>query len=508
MTRTLSLLSIIAALAAACGSGEDAAPGGPPGGFGGPPGARPGGGAAVPVEVVEIVPGEIAAFIETNGALEAEREVDVVARTGGPITRILTEEGRMVRAGELIALIDDAEARGQLEISRVALEQAQVAYDRAKASVEQQVVSQEVYDSAKSTLDSAAAQLEGNQILYDYTRILAPFDGLIVERAVKFGETVTNGQRLFRLSDFDPLLCNIAVPERDLTRVSPGQLARIEVEAYPDREFEGRVLRVSPVVDSATGTVRVTLEVNRQERLSPGMFANVRLVTDVRENALIMPRRALSLESLADAVFVVEDGVAIRRNVTLGYDDEDVVEVTEGLSAGDRVIVIGQDGLTDATPVQILAGPGASEPAPAPARPELTAERREAITARMRQRGMTDEQIEERLEAMAAGGGPPGRPPGGGRRRGTDESAPDAPAETPRETSPEERAAEIERMRGRGMTEEQIARRLRALDGVAITPQSLEGASEEELEQARERLRRNGLSDEQIEEFMARIPRD
>ena len=367
-----------ATLSAACGSGgDDAASGGPPGKAGaaagrggGPPGGfgrgGPGGGpaSAVPVEVAEIVTGSIASFIETNGALEAEREVDVVSRTGGPITEIAAEEGMFVEEGALLARVDETETRAQVEISRVALAQAETAYERARVSFENQVVSQEVYDAARSALDSARAQLDGSRIQHDYTRITAPFAGLIIERAVKFGETVTNGQRLFRISDFEPLLCHIAAPERDLTRLSVDQPAFLEVEAFPGERFAARVLRVSPVVDAATGTIRVTLEVDRQGRLSPGMFATVRLVTDTRRNALLMPKRALSLDSLADTVFVVADGAAARRNVTLGYEEDETVEVLSGLDAGDRVIVVGQDGLTDATPVQILAGPGAEPAAP------------------------------------------------------------------------------------------------------------------------------------------------
>ena len=330
-----------------------------------------------------------------------------------------------------------------MEIATVALQDAELVHNRAKASLENAVVSQEVYDSALSGLESARAQLVGNEIQLSYTQITAPFDGLIIQRAVKFGETVTVGQQLFRISDFDPLLCTIGVPERDLTRLSIGQPAILEVEAFPGELFRGRVLRISPVVDSATGTIRVTLEVDRHGRLSPGMFAGVRLVTDVRDNALIMPKRALSLESLADSVFVVEDGVAYRRNVTLGYEEDDRVEVTAGLRANDRVIVVGQDGLTDATPVQILVGPGAEEPGSRtadagspPGGSGMSEERRAATRERMRARGMTDEQIDARLAAMetGAGGGPPG---GGPQSRGGGA----APASSPAEGRPAPRRA-------------------------------------------------------------------
>ena len=418
-------LAVALAAGPACGPSADegAAPGRPGGRGGGPGGGPPGGfrggdgaGTAVPVEVVEILRSPISAFIETNGTLEAEREVDIVARTGGPLVALNTEEGLQVRAGDLLAQIDQAESRAQVEIAKVALSDAELVYNRAKASLENAVVSQEVYDTAFSALESARAQLAGNEIQLDYTRITAPFDGLIIQRAVKFGETVTAGQQLFRISDFDPLLCTIGVPERDLTRLSIGQPALLEVEAFPGETFQGRVLRISPVVDAATGTIRVTLAVDRRGRLSPGMFAGVRLVTDVREDALIMPKRALSLESLADSVFVVEGGAAYRRNVTLGYEEDDRVEVTSGLEENDRVIVVGQDGLTDATPVQILVGPGAEEPGTrrarsgeAPAGSGMSEERRAAVRERMRERGMTEEQIAARLAAMEGRGGPAGR---------------------------------------------------------------------------------------------------
>ena len=545
--RALLQVLLLAGLAAAvaCGSGEEAAGPGGGSGRGGPPGGgRPGGFGggsapvtAVPVEVVEILPGPISAFIETNGTLEAEREVDIVARTGGPLVALNTEEGVQVRAGEVLAQIDELEARAQVEISRVALQDAETAYERAKASLENAIVSQEVYDQAFSAFESAKAQLAGNEIQLGYTRITAPFDGLIIQRAVKFGETVTAGQQLFRISDFDPLLCVIGVPERDLARLSIGQPAILQVEAFPDEEFRGRVLRISPVVDAATGTIRVTLEVNRQGRLSPGMFAGVRLVTDVREEALIMPKRALSLESLADSVFVVEDGAAYRRNVTLGYEEDDRVEVTSGLDRGDRVIVVGQDGLTDATPVQILAGPGAEE---RPARTagaaggggfEMTEERRAAMRERMRARGMSDEAIDERLAAMAAGGGPPGGrgrpgagggPPGGRPAAGgppaaaapaADSAAPAAPArEAPAPAAPAAAepaptpapAAASRPPRDGAGSRARPAGSAGAAPRQESGPGSFESLPAETQEAIKGRLRAMGLSEEQIEERVRR----
>jgi RND family efflux transporter MFP subunit len=115
---------------------------------------------------------------------------------------------------------------------------------------------------------------------------------------------------------------------------------------------------VRPVVDAATGTIRVTLDVDGRDRLRPGMFARVYLETATRPDALVIPRAALSLESIGDTVYVAEEGVARRREVVLGFEERDRVEVRSGVEAGERVVVVGQDGLSDGTPIQVLRGPG------------------------------------------------------------------------------------------------------------------------------------------------------
>ncbi len=174
---------------------------------------------------------------------------------------------------------------------------------------------------------------------------------------VKLADNVTVNQELFRISDFDPLLCKIQVPEKELPRLHKGQPAYLTVEAWPKERFPAKVLRVSPVVDADTGTVRVTLVLEAKERLRPGMFASIFLEVDRHEGALTIPKAALSLESLRDTVYVVNGKVAARRPVKLGYEEADLVEVRSGLQEGDKVIVVGQDGLSEGTPIRILAGP-------------------------------------------------------------------------------------------------------------------------------------------------------
>ncbi len=380
----------VASMLAGCG-GDEGAGGGPdgaagasrsgrPGGASGFPGGAPAQGAAVPVETAAVVRRDISAYIETNGTLEAENEVDVIARVSAPIVELKAEEGMAVRRGQVLARLEEDELRARLEISQVALKEAELAYERAQKLNEQQLISAEEFEQALNRFETARAELEGDQIAIGFTVIKAPFDGLIVERYVDFAQQVAANTPLFRLSDFDPLLCPIQVPERDLPLLRLGQEAYLEVEAWRGERFRARVLRISPVVDAATGTIKVTLEVRSGGKLRPGMFARAYLKTASKPGALVIPKSALSLESIGDTVYVAAGGVAERREVALGFQEGDSVEILDGLAEGEQVVVVGQDGLSDGTPVQVLDA--AAPPSAADAENE-----RQVATKRERQRG-------------------------------------------------------------------------------------------------------------------------
>jgi membrane fusion protein (multidrug efflux system) len=370
MRRTANMLIALCLLAAAplglSGCGGSPTQGGGDG-HGGGPGARaghaaggeagrdPGGEtAAVPVEVARAVRTSISSYIETNGTLEAENEVDIVARTEAPIIELHAEEGDTVSAGQVLARLDELEYRAQLEIARVALNEAKLAFGRAETLKEEDLLSPESYEQALSALEAAQAQFDASRIVLGYTEITAPFGGLIIARYVKMAEQVSVNAPLYRLSDFDPLLAPVQVPERELPRLHLRQRAYLTVEPYPDERFGASVLRISPVVEAATGTIKVTLQVDPRDRLRPGMFARVYIETDSRDDALVIPKSALSLESIGDTVFVAADGIAGRREVVLGFEEGDFVEVESGVDEGDAVVVVGQDGLSDGTPVRIL----------------------------------------------------------------------------------------------------------------------------------------------------------
>ena len=325
-----------------------------------------GGGAAAPVKVESVTRGDIAAYILKNTTLEAERWVDVRARTTGQVMAIEKEEGDPVRRGTVLARLDADAARINAAQREVAYKDAQQRYEREDALFQRNLGSKQAYENAKTQLESAKAQLEQAQLTLSYTSITSPIAGVMTLRNIEVGNMVTNNQVVASVAKFNPLLARIQVTEKDFAKITVGQNARITVEAAPGKEFSGKVKMISPVVDPESGTVKVTVEIPRTDAslLRPGMFASVYIITETRNNTLVIPKRALVLEGEGNQVFVFETdpssgrGQAQRRRIEIGFTDSDRLEILSGLSDGERVITVGQEGLRPGSAVR-LVGEGA-----------------------------------------------------------------------------------------------------------------------------------------------------
>lgn len=323
--------------------------------------------AASPVKVEPVLRGDISQYILKNTALEAERWVDVRSRTTGQVVAILKEEGDPVRVGNVIAKLDSDAARINVLQREVAFREAEQRYERESALFERNLGSKEGYENAKTQREAARAQLEQAQLSLSYTTITSPIAGVMTLRNIEVGNVVTNNQVVGAVAKFDPLLARIQVTEKDFGKIVVGQAARITVEAFPDRGFMGMVKMVSPVVDPESGTVKVTVEVPRPKDglLRPGMFASVYIITETRSKTLVIPKKAQVLEGAGNQVFVFEPdpetgmGKAQRKTVEIGFTDSDRLEVLSGVSEGDRVITVGQEGLRPGATVRVV-GDGAS----------------------------------------------------------------------------------------------------------------------------------------------------
>jgi membrane fusion protein (multidrug efflux system) len=359
---------------------------------------------AVPVEVAAAARTPISANYSGTASLVADHEAQVVAKTTGVLKKIYVEEGDTVKAGQLLAEIDESDARSKLNSAEAQMHKSEATFAHAEAAIPKQLIPQFEYEQDKYDLQDKRAALETARLQLEYTRILAPVDGIIAERSVKVGNMMQANQNVFKIVGMDPLQAVLNVPERQLGILKANQAVQLEADALPGKTFTGTILRIAPVVDSTSGTFRVTTQFHdKTGLLKPGMFARVDIVYDHREDALTIPRSALIEEDGETAVFVVEKApppkpvaqkadankdvakndtktdakpvtnalppdtlVAHRRLVKVGYSDGDHVEIRGGVDEGARVITVGRNAVRDGTAVQVIGD--------APAKPQALAD--------------------------------------------------------------------------------------------------------------------------------------
>lgn len=321
--------------------------------------------ASIPVEVTTAVNGDVAAFYSGTTTLEADEQATVVSQISGVVLEIFAEEGDFVAAGKVLAQVETDRYALELERSNATLKRLEMDYRRKQELFDKKLVSADDFERVSAEYQAQKASVGLAQLDVKYTAIKAPISGFVSERLVRAGNLVELHQPVYRITSYDPLLAVLYVPERELSVLSKGLKVTLELDALPQRTFTGSVIRISPVVDPATGTFRVTAEIKDPEKvLKPGLFGRVSVLYDLRQNVPLIPRSAVITEDEASHVFVVgEDSNVARRAVTLGYERNGLVEIIAGVHAGDRVVTAGKSSLSDGARVEVVGipagGPGA-----------------------------------------------------------------------------------------------------------------------------------------------------
>ena len=318
------------------------------------PGEEPKGPDAVPVEVVKAALRPIAASYTGTAALEPRGESQVVAKTSGVAQSVMVEEGQTVRAGQALVRLDSDRSRLAVAQAQAQMQKLENNYRRAQQLVGQQMISANDVDQIKYDLENARAQHRMAALELSYATVTAPISGVIATRSIKTGNFVQINTPIFRIVDDSRLEATLNVPERELATLKAGQPVTLAVDALPGQTFTGTVDRISPVVDSGSGTFRVVSTFDGGGLLQPGMFGRIRIGYDQRADALVVPRTALLDDEGDPAVFVVREGKAVRVPVKLGYMDGEWVEVREGLKIGDGVVTAGKIALRDGTAVEAV----------------------------------------------------------------------------------------------------------------------------------------------------------
>lgn len=313
----------------------------------------------VPVNVAQVQRGTIEAYYESSTNLTAAEEAVVVARTQGVVEALFAEEGDVGQSGQALAQLETERLNLELARSRAQLDRLKTAYERAQRMFEAKMISPNEHDDAKFAFEAEETNLRLREYELKEATIRATIDGVITRRHIKVGHTLNQNAPAFEMKRLDVIEAELNVPEREIQNIRPDQYARIHIDALPDEQFDGAVARVAPEVDAGSGTFRVTVRLaNDESRLRPGMFARVDVRIDQRTDAVLVPLEAIATRRDDNSLFVVEGGAVERRDVTMGYVSDGIVEVLNGVAEGEWVVTTGHGGLRNGARVSVVDDTG------------------------------------------------------------------------------------------------------------------------------------------------------
>ncbi len=308
-------------------------------------------------------------YIQVVGSLSAVAGIEVSSEVGGLVSAIHFNSGEQVTKGKLLLELDDETDQAALKGLEAERRLALLKYQRAAQLIKDKSVSKSDFDEARATLDNTSAQVESQRALLEKKKIRAPFDGRLGIRRVDLGEYLTPGAAIVPLEQLDPIYADFTLPERELSRIAEGQTIAVQVQAYPDRRFEGHIIAIDPGIQIGSRSFRVRAQLeNADSSLRPGMFADVRVMMPTEDSVITIPGEAISYAPYGDSVFLIEekDGkkVVSRRQIQTGNTRNGRVEVVSGLQVGDEIVSAGHNKLRNGQPVVVDDKPAPSERAP------------------------------------------------------------------------------------------------------------------------------------------------
>lgn len=352
---------------AACGTDTASSATPASGGSGGPGGNRgPGGAQPSPVEIATVERATLARTSLVTGQLSPLRVVGVNSQVAGALLKVHVEEGSRVTEGMVLAELDGREIEAQLRAARANLTLAQRTAERSQQLRDAQVLTAAEYERDQATLAAAEASVSQLETRVGFTKIRSPIDGVVTQRFVQAGDIVGGSARLFTVADLNTLVTQLPVSELEVPLLREGANVEVRVDAL-GRDIAGRIRRIFPAVDSVSRLVPVEVAISgaQQYGLRPGYSVRVTLKLDERDNALVVPTRAIVGAAGSQSVYVIRDGRAERRRVRVGTDLDGKTEVFEGLAAGDTIITTGNALLRDGAQVRIVEPLAPEAPRPA-----------------------------------------------------------------------------------------------------------------------------------------------
>lgn len=312
---------------------------------------------AIPVETVAVKQEALVRSIVAVGSLLANEQVMLQPEFAGKVVTIHFKEGQKVNKGDLLVTLDDSIYKAELNQADARLKLSQANTKRINSLRKKGLSNEQEEDQAISELGVNRASRVLARTRLEKMAIHAPFDGTIGLRGISEGDYLTSGQDIVTLINSNPIKLEFRIPEVYLSEVAIGQKVDVRVDAFRGDSFSGEVYAIAPEVDVGGRSFMVRAQIaNNDGLLVPGLFAQVELELERKENALLIPEAALMPAGDKQYVYRIDDGKAVRTEVALGMRQGDMVEIISGLVPGVQVVTAGQMKIMDGSKVQPLGG--------------------------------------------------------------------------------------------------------------------------------------------------------
>ena len=318
--------------------------------------------------------------IEAIGFIEPNQGVTLSTELAGTIDAITFESGKPVKAEQLLLSLDSTVERANLRASQAKLPAAKAKFERFQNLYKTSSISKEQLDEAEAAYRSLEADIESLKATIARPEVRAPFSGVVGLRNVFLGQYLQPGTDIVRLEDTSVMRLRFTVPQTDISKITLGQTIKINVDAYPQTQFDGHITAIEPAVNYQSGLIQVQADIpNNDGQLRSGMFARASIILPTVKDQIVIPQTAISFTLYGQNVYVLKEGeetdkegnkvkvlrakqVVVKAGERRGND----VHVLSGIQAGDQIVLSGQVRLSNDTKVHVVENDALAVPAQTP----------------------------------------------------------------------------------------------------------------------------------------------
>ncbi len=308
---------------------------------------------AIPVQVIKAQRRDISSFILFSSNIDTEGFVDIYPMTSGIVKKILKDEGDIVKKNQVLAKLDDREALINEKKAKVNYEQLKNEFQRQETIYEKKLISKEAFEKLKYNVLQAKLDWQQKKLMLSYTNIVSPIKGSVSKRNIKEGNKINSSDLAFSVVNTKEKIVTVNIPENDKESVFKGQKTIIFTER---NSCEGYVKRISPAIDPASGTIKVTVNVtDKKDKFSIGEFVNVKIIKKTHKNALIINKEALIFEGGKIFAFVLKNKNTVEKRILkTSFEDEKGIEIISGIKDEEQVVTAGKSSLKDGNKIKII----------------------------------------------------------------------------------------------------------------------------------------------------------